>query len=299
METAPMELPPGSADNVHQNDSLPAQYLAHLEQQKQATSRRTILIVAAVLLVGAAVIGTVLGITLTKNQSNSSTTMKPTLSPTSITSPVAVNPTSSPIKASRSPRPLTAPPTIGTATAAPTTRIFGVIQSVALNGGAEFLNTTYQSKARAAVVFSNRGYEDWQIIQRYALGCIYVATFGVMHKFTRATETQWKNSTGWLSSTEECTWYGIICNDDQRVVGINLAANNLTGSFPREVILLRGTLTFLNIGDNNIFNKDSEVVFLGQLTNLGKSLCDITVRVCVGLLLNQQSLTLTTSQLYR
>lgn len=307
MEKAPVELPPGSGDDVYHDESTPAQFIAHLEQQKQASSRRTLIIVAVILLVGVVVIGTVLGITLTKNESNTSTTMKPTFSPTSITSPVASpvapalaeNPTSSPVSpvtAAPSPRPVTASPTVITGSAAPTMTIFGVLQSVALNGGAEFLNSTsYQSMARTSIVLSFRVFEEWQIVQRYALGCIYFATFGVMHQFTRRSETQWKNSTRWLTAAEECTWYGITCNNDKRVVGINLAGNNVTGSFPREVILLRETLTSLNIGDNNIFNKDSEVVFLGQLTNLGKSSCNI----CVGLLLNQYSLTYTSSQLHR
>jgi Leucine-rich repeat (LRR) protein len=284
MEKTSATPPPGSADDDDHEESLPRQFIEHLERQKQIAGRRTILIVIAVLLVGAAVIGTVLGITLTKNESNSSTTMKPTLSPSlppSKTSPVAPafaeKPTSSPVVSSA--RPAITSPTFAAASLAPTTAILGVIQSVALNGGAEFLNTTsYQIKARSAVVLSNRVDEDWQVIQRYALGCIYFATYGVMHQFTIGTETKWKNSTGWLTSAEECTWYGIICNSDQRVVAINLARNRVTGTFPREVILLKDTLTVLNIGDNKIFNKDSEVVFLGQLTNLGKTwLLDFTV----------------------
>ena len=63
---------------------------------------------------------------------------------------------------------------------------------------------------------------------------------------------------------------------------INLAANNLTGTFPREVILLNETLTVFDIGSNNIFNKGDGMVFLRQLTNLGKSSWDVTA--CVGYL---------------
>lgn len=106
------------------------------------------------------------------------------------------------------------------------------------------------------------------MIQRYVLGCIYFATNGIMNGFSSSTETRWKNTTGWMSSAEECTWYGITCNSNQRVMGINLAANNLTGTFPREVILLNETLTVFDIGSNNIFNKGDGMVFLRQLTNL-------------------------------
>jgi hypothetical protein len=153
-----------------------------------------------------------------------------------------------------------------------------LLKSIALNGGAEFLNkTTYQSKSLATIELSTRNDEDWQVIQRYVLGCIYFATNGIMNEFASPNETQWKNSTGWVTSADECSWHGITCNVAQRVVGINLASNNMTGSFPREVILLNETLTVFDIGGNNIFNNEVAVVFLRQLTNLGKLSCNVVV----------------------
>jgi hypothetical protein len=39
----------------------------------------------------------------------------------------------------------------------------------------------------------------------------------------------------WLSSTSECTWYGVICSGDGVVRGIDLAENDLIGTLPHEL----------------------------------------------------------------
>lgn len=60
--------------------------------------------------------------------------------------------------------------------------------------------------------------------------------------------TNWVNKNGWQdgangSSCNVCTWYGVTCNEQNRVIGINLASNNITGS---SIPASFSTLTYLN-----------------------------------------------------
>jgi len=55
--------------------------------------------------------------------------------------------------------------------------------------------------------------------------------------------TNWVNKTGWLSSSNHCTWYGITC-ESGKVTAIKLHANNLVGTiasidFPPTISILR------------------------------------------------------------
>ena len=42
----------------------------------------------------------------------------------------------------------------------------------------------------------------------------------------------WKNKTNWLTGNNPCNWFGVSCNADSRVIGINLGYNNLNGTLP-------------------------------------------------------------------
>jgi len=50
----------------------------------------------------------------------------------------------------------------------------------------------------------------------------------------------------WLSSTPECTWFGITCSDDGVVKGIELMYNDLIGQIPHELFAL-DFLTYLGM----------------------------------------------------
>lgn len=50
----------------------------------------------------------------------------------------------------------------------------------------------------------------------------------------------WTTSTGWVSTTSPCSWYGVVC-EDGAVRSIDLEANQLAGTIPAEL----GTLTHL------------------------------------------------------
>jgi len=56
----------------------------------------------------------------------------------------------------------------------------------------------------------------------------------------------------WLSSTSECTWYGVTCSEDGVVRGVDLKNNNLIGVMPHELAALE-FLQLLSLSHNCIF----------------------------------------------
>ena len=48
----------------------------------------------------------------------------------------------------------------------------------------------------------------------------------------------WDNNNGWLSTSKECTWYGVSCSASGKVVGLTLGDNRVTGSLPTELGLM-------------------------------------------------------------
>eukprot|EP00986_Skeletonema_menzelii_P018565 scaffold26657_cov186-Skeletonema_menzelii.AAC.1 len=66
--------------------------------------------------------------------------------------------------------------------------------------------------------------------QLYALSVLYDATNG----------DSWDNKSGWLDfSQSECDWYGVTCNDENIVTKLELGSNNLIGSIPTQIGLLK------------------------------------------------------------
>ena len=66
----------------------------------------------------------------------------------------------------------------------------------------------------------------------------------------------WINKTGWQEGANNlncnvCNWYGVVCNDDQRVIELNLGNNNLTGTIPGSITQI-DKLRKLNLYSNNL-----------------------------------------------
>jgi len=49
----------------------------------------------------------------------------------------------------------------------------------------------------------------------------------------------WHNNDNWLQSDDICTWFGVDCRDGKVVQSIHLGANNLVGTPPEELFLLK------------------------------------------------------------
>ncbi len=60
----------------------------------------------------------------------------------------------------------------------------------------------------------------------------------------------WTNT--WdISDCDICSWYGVACNEDNRVIKLNLPNNNLTGHIPEDIQFLN-ELDVLNLAHNDI-----------------------------------------------
>ncbi|UFH56246.1 hypothetical protein [Spirosoma sp. KNUC1025] len=75
----------------------------------------------------------------------------------------------------------------------------------------------------------------------------------------------WTNNSGWLTGDSPCGWYGIVCQPNGRVIGLDLHNNNLTGSLPTTLPLLTKLKVF-NVHKNKLVG--TIPTNLSQLVNL-------------------------------
>lgn len=75
----------------------------------------------------------------------------------------------------------------------------------------------------------------------------------------------------WLTSWHECTWFGIVCNDNKEVTGIELWNLGLEGPIPKEIMSLTN-LERLSMPENNIQGELPVDAFFGM-----KKLTDLTL----------------------
>lgn len=73
----------------------------------------------------------------------------------------------------------------------------------------------------------------------------------------------------WLTPEHECTWFGIICNEDKEVTGIELWNLGLDGPLPKEIMSLT-SLERLSLPENSIRGKlpVDAFVMMPKLTDL-------------------------------
>jgi hypothetical protein len=151
-----------------------------------------------------------------------------------------------------------------------------ILLPVALFGGVEFEDPdTYQSKALAFLCSSDTsGLSDDRIIQRYSLASIYYATNNVSTPFTDIAFGPglifpWSDEDNWVTDANECDWIKVQCDSANNVILLDLFSNLVTGEFPPEVSILKGTLQILDVGTNQVFT-DGNIFneYLGRLTEL-------------------------------
>ncbi|GAB3888943.1 beta strand repeat-containing protein [Spirosoma agri] len=75
----------------------------------------------------------------------------------------------------------------------------------------------------------------------------------------------WTRNDNWLSGCSPCGWYGVTCDGNNRVTGINLIGNNLSGTLPASLSAL-SALTSLELGANTLTG--GIPTGIGSLTNL-------------------------------
>ena len=86
--------------------------------------------------------------------------------------------------------------------------------------------------------------DDFRKLQRFGLMALYFGT---------SPEFSWKIDSGWKTDAHECTWYGVIC-DDNTIVELSLPSNRLSGTIPPEFALsgLGGKVTVIDLSENSI-----------------------------------------------
>lgn len=153
---------------------------------------------------------------------------------------------------------------------------FKVVASDSLEEAGVDTTARYQAQASFWLESNSalQSYTTEKILQRYALACIYLATNAVSTLYTDdyfgagLPVPEWDSSSGWLTDDDECTWFGVECTGGA-VVGLALPNNNMTGSFPDEITLLKGSLTKLDIGGNVMANLGADQLsWMGELTGL-------------------------------
>lgn len=91
-----------------------------------------------------------------------------------------------------------------------------------------------------------------------ALDALYQATDG----------DNWNSTQGWFENCEPCSWPGIRCNADDRIIALVMRNNGMSGVLPVELEQLE-YLSSLSLPGNNLFGEiPSSLANLTQLQNL-------------------------------
>jgi len=145
---------------------------------------------------------------------------------------VVVTPTNGPAA-----QPTTPPPTI------PKT-VEDILRPLLPDGGTSLgVRNSPQAKALEWLEQDSKlqSYSDGRILQRYGLAVFYYSTNG----------DNWTKNDRWLSEFDECTWY--TAYDDspcpsQDFSHLELGNNNIQGTLPVELVLLKNGLESISIG---------------------------------------------------
>jgi len=92
----------------------------------------------------------------------------------------------------------------------------------------------------------------------------------ILNEFYDSTKGgEWTESTNWTTPyTPHCQWYGVTCNGDGAVIGINLTSNGLSGKLTPRISEFH-SLQVLDLGDNDIKDKiPSTIGDIEYLTHL-------------------------------
>lgn len=126
--------------------------------------------------------------------------------------------------------------------------------------------------------------DEERILTRFGLACFYYATNGIDQEVSlrvfRGQTLQWRFANNWVSAADECTWYGISCNQQGQVqvldmgnqdqVSSRFQGNRLSGYIPPEgLYYIRNSLRSLILMNNPTIAQSPAIdPYLGGLVNL-------------------------------
>ena len=124
---------------------------------------------------------------------------------------------------------------------------------------------------------------------REALVALYSATNG----------ENWFRSDNWLSDAPPGEWYGVVTNDDGRVIALGLNTNNLSGEIPAELGSLSNLVVLYLRGNELSGEIPAELGSLSNLTKLGLQSNELSGEIPaeLGSLSNLRELDLNTNNL--
>ena len=120
------------------------------------------------------------------------------------------------------------------------------LNRIAINPEEDFVEGTYQYRAKRWLLEDEKvkKYSFDQLRQRYAMHCLYHAT----------SPESWYQNKGWKrKSVNECKWFGVMCDEQDRVTRIELRNNGLKGEIPEEIKLL-DSLEVLTLNANEMLH---------------------------------------------
>jgi hypothetical protein len=169
--------------------------------------------------------------------------------------------------------PIIAPVDTPSPSSVPAATVRSIVETFALQGGDEFEDeNSFQSQALSWVEsnLNTESYSDVAIQEYYSLVTLYYSTFSIDNFWTQGSPAAWSDTTNWLNAeANKCNWYGVVCDDTERVVQLQLGNNTLTGFIPDEISLLNDTLVELWL-NNSFFDayQDEGTAWIGHLANL-------------------------------
>lgn len=106
----------------------------------------------------------------------------------------------------------------------------------------------------------------------------------------------WNSNYGWMENDIYCEWYGVECDSDSDIIGLDLSSNGLVGKLPKETYDLID-LMYLNLKENEVSIDFSGIENLSSLGGLNLSGIGLTSISGIGAALSVTELHLTDNKL--
>jgi Leucine-rich repeat (LRR) protein/photosystem II stability/assembly factor-like uncharacterized protein len=85
----------------------------------------------------------------------------------------------------------------------------------------------------------------------------------LVHLYEQTSGTVWERKSNWHTDLPICEWEGLVCDQNQNVIEINLQNNHLSGAIPIDLANLR-YLQILNLSHNYLYDEIPDNLYLLQ-----------------------------------